>query len=181
MIAIALLLLAAAPERTDLYKERTRIPKSQWRAVRAQMFDRPSTIHCEYRVVEGTSGVRAVLMTGDDVDRFQRGESPRVLASTQAAGSGAFAFRVTRPGEYLVLVDNRTQGTSAVLLDLNVWLERHPDATFEPRLLSRETRLKVVAMSLGGFLLVGGWSGWRVWLAWRRRLDAIRGFRGGRG
>ena len=174
MIALALLALAA--NTTDLFHDTVRIPKSQWRAIRVSLRERPATVKCRFEVLEGSSKVKALLITDVEVDRFQHGKPFRVMAASDADSNGAFEYRIVRPGEYMVLVDNRTQGTSTVALDFHVTLEFAPGATFEPRTLPMSTRLTVVAVSLAGFLLVGGWSGWRIWRAWRRRFEALRGF-----
>jgi hypothetical protein len=165
---IALLLLAVAA-RTDLFHDTVRIPKSQWRAIRVSLRDRPATVDARFDVVEGSSRVRVLLLTDVEVDRFQKGKPFRTIASTDAGSGGSLRHRVARPGEYMVLVDNRTLATSTVALDLRVSLEFESGATFEPRSLPRSTRLAVVALSAGWLLIVGGWSGGRVWRAWRRR------------
>jgi hypothetical protein len=96
------------------------------------------------------------------------------LAATEAGRTGRVRYLVTRPGDYVLLLDNRSQERSqsrgGAAVQLNVRLAFDPKyVSFEPGQLPPGQRQVVVAVSLLGFAAIGGWSGWKLWNATRRR------------
>ncbi len=165
-----------AAERRDLFDETILIPRSQWRGIRVALSSRPATVRCRFTITEGQSSVRAVIMSAADTERFRKGESFRMLATTGAGRQGSLDFRIPRPGDYMLLIDNRTTGGEAVKLDLKAWLDFQEGDQFGPRELPSQTRSIVLGLSAVWMMVAGGWPGWRIWRAWRRRRDALRGF-----
>jgi hypothetical protein len=174
-IARAALLLAILPaalpgaSRVVLFDEIVKIPRSQWRGLTVNLQQRPATVEVEHLVVSGGSGVRVVLMSRHDVERFRQGRSHRVLAATRYLREATLRHLITRPGEYMVLLDNRIEGRGGAMVQLKVTLAYSPQhASFEPGTLSPGRRRTVVVVSLVGFAVIGCWSGWKLWNARRR-------------
>jgi hypothetical protein len=168
MIAL-LLLFSTVTSTLTLFDDVIRVPRSQWRAINVNLQQRPATIQVKYKVTSGRSGVRVVIMTRDDVRRFQEGLSHRVLAQSPFQAEGNFRHLVANPGEYQVLLDNRLEGRGPAEVRLAISLLFHEFTSFEPRTLPDEVRRQVVAVSLLLFAVVAGWSGWRVWHGFRMR------------
>jgi hypothetical protein len=180
-LAAAILVAAAAATtgRQDLFDQTVSMPRSQWRAIRVSLTERPATLRCRFRVEEGSAGIRAIVMTVQDTERFRKGEPFRMLAATKTGSEGTLDFRIPRPGEYMLLIDNRSDGVGAVDLRLRAWLDFHEGEQFA-RELSRQTRWLVSGLGLIWLGVAGGWPAWRIRRAWLRRRDALRGFHGGR-
>lgn len=143
-----------------------RVPRSQFRAVRMPVQQRPVTIECDYKAVSG-SPVRAVVMTVDDMERMRNQRSYRILAATGPAAEGALRYRVNRPGDYVLLLEN--DNTPNVRVRLQIALAFDENASFTPTTLPPARRRQVVAVSLAGFSLVAGLTAWRLLAAVRRR------------
>lgn len=171
---IALLLLLAAAESVTLFDDVIRVPRSQWRAIRLDLQQRPATIEVAHEVLRGRSAVRVVLMTSEDVERFSRGQSHRVLAASPFAEKGTFRYAVSTPGNYQVLLDNRLEGRGASDVKVKVAVVFNDRLSFAPRELPAETRRKVVAWSLGGFAAICILSGWGLINAARSRRTPPR-------
>ena len=169
---ILLLLIAGtamAASRADLFDEIVRLPRGQWRALPVELRQRPAEIRARYQVVQGQAKVRLILMSSEAFQRYRRDQDFRWIEATQAGARGELRHLITRPGNYAVLIDNRPESGLA-LVDLKLSLDYTDEYTsFRPRELDPRTRAKVVALSLGGFLLVAGWAGWRLMGAVRRR------------
>src|SRR5262245_40496781 len=71
---VPLLLLLAAAESVTLFDDVIKVPRSQWRAIRLDLQQRPATIEVAHEVLRGRSAVRVVLMTSEDVERFSKGQ-----------------------------------------------------------------------------------------------------------
>lgn len=181
-LGLVLALSAAAlaqNNRRDVFDETVAIPRNQWRAIRVSITERPSTLRCRFQVEQGDSAIRALVVTAGDVERFRDGQSFRRLAQTEAGRDGSLDLRIARPGDYRLLIDNRTSGGGAVSLKLKAWLDVHDGESFEARELPAETRRIVLGLSLVWLVVAGGWPGWKIWRAWRRRREALRGFHSG--
>jgi len=169
MTAFLLIFLAAAVERTTLFDGDITIPRSQWRSIRLDLRQRAATIEVAHNVARGESAVRVVLMTSEDVDRFSRGESHRVLAASPFSRTASFRYAVTTPGQYQVLLDNRLEGRGSSTVHVKVGVAFDDRLSFAPRELPAETRRRVVFWSLSGFAAVCGISAWLLVSAARSR------------
>jgi hypothetical protein len=167
VIAVSLLSSAQPREparRVLLFDEIVKVPRSQWRALTVSLKQRPARVEVEQQVLDTGAQVRVLLMTRADVDRFREGQSHRVLASTPYGRKGMLRHLVTRPGDYMVLLDNTSDSRSPAVVGLKVGLVYEPEhVSFDPRVLAPARRRAVVAVSLLGFALIAAWSGWRLW------------------
>ena len=169
MIALLLLLAAAPSEKVTLFDDVIKVPRSQWRAIRLDLQQRPATIEVAHEVLRGRSAVRVVLMTSEDVNRFGRGESHRVLAASPFTEKGNFRYSVTLPGNYQVLLDNRLEGRGASEVKVKVDVAFDDRLSFAPRELPAETRRRVVIWSLSAFAAICTVCGWVLLSAVRSR------------
>jgi hypothetical protein len=95
------------------------------------------------------------------------------LYATERGREGKLRYLVTRPGEYMVLLDNRQERRSGAAVQLKIGLTYDAGRlSFEPGRLPEQRRRLVVMVSLFGFAVIGGWSGWRLWAAVVRRRGA---------
>lgn len=159
-------LSAAQPARTVLVDETVRVPRSQFRAVRMPVQQRPVVIECDYSLVAG-SPVRAVVMTVDDMERMRNHHPYRILAAAGPSASGSLRYRVNRPGDYVLLLENDNSPNARVRLQVALAFDEH--ASFTPTTLPPAKRRQVVAASLAGFSLTAGFAAWRLTAAVRRR------------
>ena len=176
LLALTGSVIAQSAERVVLFDELVRIPRSQWRGLTPVVLrQRPAIVEVDYTVMSGGAEVRAVVMTRQEVARFRDGHSPRAVAATQPSREGKLRHLITRPGDYVVLLDNRTEQRGGAAVQLKVGLAYHPQhVSFTPGRLPEPRRRIVIAVSLLGFAVVGGWSGWKLWGATVRRRR-IRG------
>jgi hypothetical protein len=156
--AVILLLLAAAP-RVDLVNEVIEIPGSEWRYVELNLKQQPVAVTCDFSASEGDR-VRLALLRGEDLQRL-RGDRPHgVLAATEAGPRAALRFAVPEPGEYVVVVDNRSGRRAKV--HLRVGLDFSAHAAPQVRYLSRERQWTVVLASFAFFFGVVIYSARRL-------------------
>jgi|GEM_PF-118858 len=154
-------------------------------ATRAQLgyvslpeLEQPATLVCRYRSLSAGPGARVLLMSRDDVRRFQEQRIAGWAAATEFARSGELRAAIRRPGEYILVFDKGPQQSRARIL-VDAWLEFAEGASFEPRVATRGRRAAVVWTSLGLFVLIGGWSGRKVLQAFRERGPEETGRRPG--
>ena len=169
MILLALILAAGASNYLTLFDEIVRIPRGQWRAINVSLHQRPAQVQCRYQSVRGSAKVRAVVMSREDVTRFQQGQDYHVMALTEADRKGELRHIISRPGDYMVLIENDSRGSPSVV-QLHVGLEFNRYTSFEPLTVSPQRRGAIIGISLLVFTLIGAWSG-------RRLLRATRGRR----
>ena len=158
MILLALV-LAAITGRTEMLNETIEVPRSQWRAMKVELRNRPATVEVDFRVTAGRSGVRVVFMTEQELKRFEKGERHEVLAQTDFSSKGTFRYLVGNPGDYRILLDNRLEGREPAAVAVKVALLHHDYTTFDAKTLPPGKRRAVVGISLGAFavaaLLIG--------------------------
>jgi len=164
---ILLALILAAGSQLTLFDEVVRLPRSQWRAINVTLKQRPARVESRFQVVRGNAALRAVLMSRDDVERFRRGEEFRILAATDAGREGKLSYIVSRPDDYMVLLEN-TSPRSA-MAQFHVGVEFNEYTSFEPRTVPPERRAAIIGVSLLVFAVIGGWSGALLLRASRRQ------------
>jgi len=153
IIGLTLVLLAITG-RTELLNETIQVPRSQWRALKVELKQRPATVEVDFKVLSGRSGVRVVFMTNDDAERFEKGESHDVLAQTGYEKQGTFRYLIGNPGEYRILLDNRLEGRDPAETQVKITLLYDEYTSFAPKLLEPGKRRLVTGLSLAGFALV---------------------------
>jgi hypothetical protein len=161
------LVLVAITGRTELLNEKIHIPRSQWRALKVELRERPATVEVDYRVLTGRSGVRVVFMTDENAERLEKGQSYEAIRETDYRDKGKFQFFVGNPGAYRILLDNRLEGREPAEAQLKITLLHHDQATFVPKMLGETKRRSVVGISLGTFALLSLVIG-------RRLIPALR-------
>jgi len=159
-----LVLLAAAPDRITVMEETVRVERSSWRPVLLPVRRAPAMMECSFAVA-APGKARLALMRMDDFRRLEAGKAHAVIASTGFERGSRFRVRLSAPGDYALVVDNRLEGRGPADVHLRVQVEfaARPRA----RMLSRERRAAVVAVSLAGFFGI-------VWWSSRKLLRAMR-------
>jgi hypothetical protein len=161
-----------SPQRLVLFEEEVKVPRAQWRALTVTLKQRPAYLEVRHEVLNGGPKIRVLVMTRGDADRLLRGQSHRVLAGTEEGGKGSLRYLATRPGDYMVVVDNRSTARGQAVVQLKVGLAYDPEyVSFAPRTLPSSRRRVVVLISLLGFGVAAGWSGWKL----RKAMAAERG------
>lgn len=155
--AAALLLLALGPP-VVLFDGELTVPRLRARGISVKV-ERPTYVHAEYRTRDKSAEARAALLTAAGVSAYQQGEDYDLLAVTPYAPSGEFRFLVMRPGEYVVLIDNRIDKQPSMLVHASVTSVEDPSL---PRTLPAARRHAITALSLGLFGAIAGWSGWML-------------------
>ena len=156
--ALILLLLNSAP-RVDLVDEIIELPASEWRYVELNLKQQPVSVTCDFSAGEGDR-VRVALLRGEDLQRL-RGERPHgILAATPPGARAALRFAVPEPGEYVVVVDNRSGRAAKV--HLRVGLDFSAPAGPHVRYLSRQRQWTVVLASFAFFFGVVIYSARRL-------------------
>ncbi len=170
MSASALALILLASSRILLVDDLYTIPASEWRYLEFGLNKQTATVECEFRVVEGGSGVRLALVSRPELERFRSGRSHDVLATTSYLKSGRFRFAVPRPGEYAIVVDNRMEGRGPAQVDLKIYLDFSVRRTPQAVELSEGRRRLIVLLSILVFLAIAVYAGRRILPAFRTRL-----------
>lgn len=158
-IAAAFLLLAAASDTTILLDQDVDVDPSRFRTLSIQVKSGGARVICSYSVVEGESGVRVLLMSKPDAERFARGQSHATLAGTAYEREGAFSYAVTRPGEYKVVLDNRMEGRGRAVVHLHVRTVTGDVAMRTATELPPRRKFVVIGASLLVFGLIAAWAG----------------------
>lgn len=182
MILLALLLVpltALNPGRTHMdtvLDEAVPVGPGKIRTLELPLRSPNARVVCQYSVLEGRNGVRVLLMTRDDADRWWRGEPHTVLAGTSYGHGGSFSQRMEAPGDYRIVLDNRVEDHDAARVLLRVHIvhgEGDGDALHGPE--PRRAQI-VVWTSVGFFLICVGWTGSRIRSAVERRRRRLHHF-----
>jgi len=164
MIALAWILLFAATK-VELVDEVYRIPPAEWRYVELDLRQKPAAVSASYDVPPGSPRVRVALMTRDDLERLRNDMPHGVIAVTAPAKSGSLVYRVRRPGDYVLVVDNRVDGGKPAAVHLRVALDFAAAPEPEVTQISPQRQLAVIVMSCAFFVGVVTFSARRLWKA----------------
>lgn len=162
MPLIAWILLVAASSSAGLVDQTFLIPANDWRFVDLGLRHRPAAIHAEFDVQTGPP-VQLILMERTDLERLNRGETHAVVAATGVRPHGRLNVRTVKPGDYVVVVENRSGETEAANVRLRVSVD-----FVEATQLSPERQLTVVAISFAVFFGIVTYSARRLWQGVRR-------------
>src|SRR5674476_582953 len=120
MTALACVVLLAASTSVELVDEVYQIAPAEWKYVEVNLRQNPALVTASFDVVSGAESgsgkVRLALMTRADLENLRADLPHGLLAVTPIAKSGALAFRVRQPGDYVLVVDNRASKAQACLL-----------------------------------------------------------------
>ena len=167
---ILALFLAASAARITLFDEQIRIARLRSQAVPISLHQRPAIVESSFEIANGQQeGVRAVILSVEDMERFREGKAFRILAQSPYGRSGQLRYRIIRPGDYMLVIDNRRATRGLALVRLKVDLVFDNEVSFTPRVLTPAARQRVILTSIGLFTLVAAWSGWRLRRAIRHR------------
>ena len=167
MIPVALLVMAAAT-RVDLVDETIRIPAAEWRYVELKLHQKPALVSADVDVLSGPARVRLALMHREDLDRLRAGRPYSVLAATEPEASEKLRFAVRKPGDYVVVVDNRMDGNQPVTAHLRVSLDFGEPPGPEVTRLSPQRQAAVIAISFAVFFGIVTFSARRLLRAVKR-------------
>lgn len=160
----------APPVRSDvLIDEEVSVSPAKVRPLEFDLSSANARVFCKFHLVEGRSGVRAVLLKRDDVRAWLAGHAHDSLASTNFAESGGFMFLIPDPGAYAILLDNRLEGRAAAVVHLQVKLLSDAGAAGPVQFPAPLRARLLVWASILLFGLASSYAGWRLKLALARR------------
>jgi len=156
-----LLLLAASPE-VELVDQTFQIPANDWRFVDLGLRQRSALVTANF-VVESGPPVQLLLMEQADMERLNRAEAHSAVMATAVGPSGRLSVHPGKPGDYVVVIENRSgqAETSKVRLRVSVHF-------VEATQLSTERQLTVIAISFAVFFGIVTYSARRLWQAVKR-------------
>jgi hypothetical protein len=163
MKLLACALLLAASTRVELLDETPTIRRGNWNWYPVSLLQNPATVEADYEVSSGSRQVRLALMTHAEMERRHGKASFDELAGTPPGARGSLIFRVPRPDEYGIVVDN-SDGNQDTAVHVRVSLDFAPPHVTR---LSPQRQITVIALSFAFFFAVVTWSA-------RRILRAIR-------
>src|SRR5674476_219139 len=106
MTALACVVLLAASTSVELVDEVYQIAPAEWKYVEVNLRQNPALVTASFDVVSGAESgsgkVRLALMTRADLENLRADLPHGLLAVTPIAKSGALAFRVRQPGDYVL-------------------------------------------------------------------------------
>jgi hypothetical protein len=171
LILSFLLATAPAPKFTTLYDDVVKVGPGRIRTLDIPLPVRPVRVVCTYEVIQGGSGVRAVLLKQEDAERWLRGEAHTVETSTSYSKRGAFSYKPIDPDHYQLVLDNRLEGRSPADVHLLVRTVEFDESPGPIRLAGRAKGRALVFGSLGIFAAVAGLFAFRLRKGLERRKD----------
>jgi hypothetical protein len=123
MNLLACIVLLAASTSVELVDEVYHIPPAEWKYVEVNLRQNPALVIAAFDVRSGSEKVRLALMTRADLERLREDVPHGLLAVTEIGKSGALNFRVRRPGDYVLVVDNRSGKTQPAAVHLRIALD----------------------------------------------------------
>ena len=175
MTRVACFLLLAASTSVELVDEVYRIAPAEWKYVEVNLRQNPALVTASFQVESGAEAgagagsdkVRLALMTRADLAHL-RGELPHgLLAVTPPGRSGALDFRVREPGDYALVVDNRS-GKKPAAVHLRIALDfAQPFGPVVTRLGPRR-QVTVIVLAFAFFFGVVTYSARKLLRATRR-------------
>ena len=98
------------------------VPQSHWRAVDVQVPHAGTLIKASLRAPDDSPRMHAYLVTRANADRFARGGALRALAMTSFDREATLYLIADRPGDYILLLDNRVEGRRPTEVHLKIEL-----------------------------------------------------------
>jgi hypothetical protein len=162
----ALLMLAAGDIHIEPYHDQT----EDIGAGKIRMLDvplqEPARVMCTFNVTEGSTGVRVLLMTQAESEKYVRGQASRPLAADGYAMHGAFSEAVPARGLYRIVLDNRMEGGGVTTVRLTVKLAFGEIVRQPAREMDPSRRTAIILASFAVFLMIVAPAG----IALRRRI-----------
>jgi hypothetical protein len=158
MIPLACLVLLAASTRVELVDEVYQIPPARWNYVPINLRQNPARIDASFQVESGAGKVRLALMTQADEERLHDELPHGLLAVTEIGKSGGLSIRVRQPGDYALVVDNRSAKALPAAVHLRIALDfARPSGPDVSRLAPRR-QLTVIVLAFAFFFGVVTYS-----------------------
>jgi hypothetical protein len=168
MKPLAFLVLLAASTSVELVDEVYRIPPAEWKYVEVNLRQQPALVSASFQTESGAGKVRLALMTRADLERLREDLPHGVLAVTEIGKSGALDFRVRQPGDYVLIVDNRSGKTQTAAVHLHIGLDfARPTVPLVTR-LAPQRQLAVIVLSFAFFSGVVTYSARKLLRATKR-------------
>jgi hypothetical protein len=123
MNLLACIVLLAASTSVELVDEVYHLPPAEWKYIEVNLRQNPALVTAAFDVQSGSEKVRLALMTRADLERLREDVPHGLLAVTEIGKSGALNFRVRQPGDYVLVVDNRSGKTQPAAVHLRVALD----------------------------------------------------------
>ena len=161
-------LLLASSSKVELLEETPTIPRGKWQYFEVNLRQKPATVEATFEVQSGSPKVRLALLTHADEERMDADAPYGVLTATPLGARGSLRFRVRRPDDYAIVVDNREgDRDTTVLVRASLDFGRAgPDVTRA----SPERQVIVIALSFLFFFSVVTYSARRILRAIPRSL-----------
>jgi len=160
MIPIACLVLLAASTSVELADEQYHIPPRNWRYMELGLRQQPALVNARFEVDEGPPVVRLALMPRGELDRMRAGQPHDLLIVTPAGASGRLFYDLPKPGDYVLLVENR--GPAEAEVHLRVLLDFSGRHSLTVTQISPLRRTVVVGLSLAVFGAIVAYSARRL-------------------
>ena len=159
MPLFAWILLLAASSSVELVDHTYQIPANDWSFFDLGLMQRSALVKADFAVEAGPP-VQLLLMEQEDLERLNRGEPHGMVLSTAVGPAGRLEVRTGKPGDYVVVVENRSGRAETSKVRLRVSID-FAKAT----LLSPQRQLTVVAISFAVFFGIVTYSARRLWHA----------------
>jgi hypothetical protein len=143
------------------------VPARDWKYFEIDLRQRPALVEAAFAVESGSRNVRMALLRRDELQRLREEDSAGVLAISEAGRSGSLRYRVLDPGDYAMVLDNRSESRPTTVR-VNVWLDFAEPSGPAVGQLSSGRRLAVVAISCAAFFGVVIFSARRLRRAIKR-------------
>ncbi|MCX6629982.1 MAG: hypothetical protein NTW28_20385 [Candidatus Solibacter sp.] len=167
MTALACFLLLAASTSVELVDEVYQIPSARWNYIPINLRQNPARIDASFQVDSGPGRVRLALLTQADLERLREELPHGLLAVTDTGNSGALRFRVRQPGDYALVVDNRSGKGRPAAVHLRIALDFAPAPPAVTRLDPRR-QLTVIVLAFAFFVGVVTFSARKLLRAAKR-------------
>jgi hypothetical protein len=152
LFVLACVSLPGATTRVELDDAIYQIRAGDTESVEVDLRQEPATVMATYLVHAGSTQVRILLLSKDDLEHLPE---DAILARTARGNAGAFAYRVRDRDKYVIVVDNRADKANAATVRLRISLDfARPRVTQLPP----GRKLTVIAVSFLAFLAVVTYS-----------------------
>jgi hypothetical protein len=168
MTSLAWIALLAASTSVELVDEVYRIAPAEWKYVEVNLRQNPALVAASFEVQSGSEKVRLALMTRAALENLRADLPHGLLAVTADGKSGALAFRVRQPGDYVLVVDNRASKTQPAAVHLRISLDFARSAGPEVIRLAPQRQLTVIVLAFAFFFGVATYSARKLLRAARR-------------
>jgi hypothetical protein len=168
MTLLACVVLLAASTSVELVDEVYRIPTNEWKYVEVNLRQNPALVTASFQVESGPETVRLALMTRAALESLRADLPHGLLAVTPVGKSGAIAFRVRQPGDYVLVIDNRASRAQAAAVRLRVALDFARPSGPEITRLAPRRQLTVIVLAFAFFFGVVTFSARKLLRAAKR-------------